>query len=290
MRYLLGLICVLALGLVGCSETTGTGGSGGDGGTGGTTGQEFPCTEQGIVDAIAEGGGPHTFACDGPTTVVTESEIIIDNDVALDGEGNLTVDGNSIALPEEDQHVVFVVASGVTADLRRMMVTGGACDAAPPCQPFECFGCDAAIEVVSIGDPVQEAGTLTMTDCSMSGNEGAGIGGFGTVTVMNSTVSGNKGHGIEGGPLTVMNSTVSGNGDIGIASPMLSVTNSTVSENRYWGISGGGTINNSTLTGNWGGISVGDNDVLTVLNSTLSENVRPDTDRWRSASGSVDGH
>jgi hypothetical protein len=49
-----------------------------------------------------------------------------------------------------------------------------------------------------------------------------------------------------------------------------------VSENGYWGISGGGTINNSTLTGNFGGISVGNNDVLTVLNSTLSENVRPD--------------
>ena len=29
----------------------------------------FPCTEQGILDAIALGGGPHTFACDGPTTV-----------------------------------------------------------------------------------------------------------------------------------------------------------------------------------------------------------------------------
>ena len=35
MRYLLGFVCVLALGLVGCSETAGTGGSGGEGGTGG---------------------------------------------------------------------------------------------------------------------------------------------------------------------------------------------------------------------------------------------------------------
>ena len=38
MRYLLSLVCVLALGLMGCSETTGTGGSGGDGGNGGVGG------------------------------------------------------------------------------------------------------------------------------------------------------------------------------------------------------------------------------------------------------------
>jgi len=38
------------------------------------------------------GGGPHFFACDGPTTVWTEAEIVIDNDVILDGEGELTVD------------------------------------------------------------------------------------------------------------------------------------------------------------------------------------------------------
>jgi len=54
----------------------------------------FPCTEEGIRDAIAVGGGPHPFDCDGPTTVVTEAEIVIDSDVILDGEGNLTVDGN----------------------------------------------------------------------------------------------------------------------------------------------------------------------------------------------------
>jgi hypothetical protein len=38
MRYLLGFICVLALGVMGCGETTGTGGSGGDRGVGGEGG------------------------------------------------------------------------------------------------------------------------------------------------------------------------------------------------------------------------------------------------------------
>jgi hypothetical protein len=38
MRYWFGVICVLALGLMGCSETTGTGGSGGSGAVGGDGG------------------------------------------------------------------------------------------------------------------------------------------------------------------------------------------------------------------------------------------------------------
>jgi hypothetical protein len=38
MRYLFGFMCVLALGVMGCGETTGTGGSGGDGGSAGIGG------------------------------------------------------------------------------------------------------------------------------------------------------------------------------------------------------------------------------------------------------------
>ena len=79
MRYLFGFLCVCALAvapLVGCSESRT---------------DVFPCTEQGIRDAIAEGGGPHRFDCDGTDPVVTQAEIKIDNDVILDGEGKLTV-------------------------------------------------------------------------------------------------------------------------------------------------------------------------------------------------------
>ncbi len=85
----------------------------------------FPCTEQGIRDAITLGGGPHTFACAGPTTVVTEAEIVIDYNVILDGEGDLTVDGN-------EDHRVFSVAEGIEAELHGFSVTrGGASSAAP---------------------------------------------------------------------------------------------------------------------------------------------------------------
>ena len=118
MRYLFGFLCVCALGVMGCSETTGTGGSGG-GGVAACEGNVCPCTEAGIRAAIAKGGGPVLFDCDGPTTVVTQDEIVINNDVKLDGEGNLTVDGG-------EAHRLFSVAQGVTTELRGFKVTRGA--------------------------------------------------------------------------------------------------------------------------------------------------------------------
>jgi hypothetical protein len=238
-------MCVLALGVVGCSETPG--------------GQVFPCTEQGIRDAIAVGGGPHTFDCDDATTIVTEEEIVLDNDVILDGQGNLTVDGN-------DQHRLFSVPQGVTAQLLGMTVTRGA----PKYEP---------------GGGIYNEGTLTLADSTVTGNEAEGDGGGiltrGALTLINSTVAGNTtgpvgngtskseepraGGGIEilvGGRLTLINSTVSGNtskmgGGIGSnGSAMLMLTNSTVSGNTAKWL-GGGIYNpgdailiNSTLSGN----------------------------------------
>ena len=285
MRYLFGLLCVCALGmmpLVGCSETTGDGGSGGtagDGGSGGmpecqspedcndandctegtcadgmceytpladgttcdqsnecTTGMcasgecdttpvaddtacgddagtcqqgscRVACTEQGIRDSIAAGGGPYTFECAGPQTVVTAAEIVIDNDVILDGESKLTVDGGGDHADELDDHGVFSVAEGVTAELRGFTVTGGRKTGDP--------------KGGNGGGGIYNLGVLTVTNSTVSGNAtlfgGGGIENFrGTLTVTNSTVSGNtgllgEGIGVLGGTATVTNSTVSGN-------------------------------------------------------------------------------
>jgi len=167
------------------------------------TGQEFPCTEQGIRDAIAEGGGPHTFDCGGPRTVVTESEMIIDNDVILDGGGNLTVDG-------DEKHTVFRVSNGTIAELHGFDVTGG----------FPRI-------VDNGGGGILNKGTLSVTAVTVSGNVcgggcvGGGIRNEGTITLTNSTVSGNTGdpitgtggglHNDNGATMTLINSTVSGN-------------------------------------------------------------------------------
>jgi len=211
MRYVFGFLCVCALSvvpLVGCGDTNvtvycgadGTAGSGGfegSGGSGGAVGDAFPCTEQGIVDAIAEGGGPHTFACGGPTTVTTEVEIIINNDVILDGAGDLIVDG-------DEDHRVFRIAEDVNAELRGFTISGGQCMG----EPFDC-----------IGSAIRNSGTMTLTDSTLSNNRGVALLNEATMTMQNSTMSNPEGapDGVHNGgdvsaqvsqTLTIVNSTV----------------------------------------------------------------------------------
>jgi hypothetical protein len=206
----------------------------------------FACTEQGIRDAVAVGGGPHTFDCGGPQTVVTGATIRIDNSVILDGEGNLTVDANAT-------HRVFWVRTDVSAELRGVTVTGGA--------------------TLIYGGGIYNRGTVTLTNSTVSGNAsgqgGGGIANDGTLTMTNSTVRDNTAEdgssdGIaNAGTLTMTNSTVSGNADSGIpgdgqqALPAgailnegtMTVTNSTVSGNITLSASGSATLMNTLIDG-----------------------------------------
>jgi hypothetical protein len=77
----------------------------------------FTCTEQGIRDAVELGGGPHTFDCPAPTTVITAGTIVIRKDVILDGEDALIIDG-------ADDHRVFDLRANVT-EMRNLTVTHG---------------------------------------------------------------------------------------------------------------------------------------------------------------------
>ena len=65
---------------------------------------------KGLLDAIAQGGGPHFFACDEETPVLLAESMDIDNDVILDGEGELVVVGPSAA--------ALSVEAGRTVELR----------------------------------------------------------------------------------------------------------------------------------------------------------------------------
>jgi hypothetical protein len=58
MRYLFGSICLLALGVMGCSETAGTGGSGGSAGSGGTGGGEIRQYEIRLTGVEPDGSNP----------------------------------------------------------------------------------------------------------------------------------------------------------------------------------------------------------------------------------------
>jgi hypothetical protein len=260
----------------------------------------FPCTEQGIRDAIAEGGGPHFFACDGPTRVVTGAEILIDNDVILDGEGSLTLDGNQ-------EHRVFAVANGTTAELRRFALTqgfgyhGGGIlnDGTLALTESAVSGNSAAGGGDSSGGGIINNGTLTLTRSTVSENNtnnGGGIINNGTLTLTDSAVSENAaayGGGISNyGTLILADSTVSGNGvgynGGGIYNESfaeITLTDSTVSGNTaiwnggglYNGGLGTATLTNSTVSANSGAYGGGIYDVdgatVTLTNCTLSANI-----------------
>jgi hypothetical protein len=217
-----------------------------------------PCTEQAIRNAIAAGGGPYTFDCDGPTTVVTEAEIVINNNVILDGEGKLTVDGNGA-------HRVFTVLEAYP-ELRGMSITGG-------------LGTDGTGGIFI-------AWGLTLKDCTVSDNGGYGIGSQGGLTLVNSIVSGNAEGGIRSDHMTLVNSIVSGNGGPGIESAgpnPVSLTNITVSGNTAGGIvcrcdGGQATLTGSRVTGNTGGSGVTlQGGEMIIVDSTISGNVNDST-------------
>jgi hypothetical protein len=217
-----------------------------------------PCTEGGIRDAIAKGGGPYTFDCDGPTTVVTGREVVIDSDVILDGEGNLTVDGNQ-------NHRVFSAPGGVTAELRGFGITMG------------------RGVFLTFGGGIRNQGTLTLTNSDVSQNTDGGITNSGTLTLTNSSVSQNTDGGIRNeGTLTLTNSSVSQNTGGGIRNEgTLTLTNSDVSQNTDGGITNSGTLTltNCTVSENnqhrWGGGGIGNSGTLTLTNSTVSGNTAP---------------
>jgi len=239
--------------LTGCGE-----------GASGCEGTVCPCTDKGIRAAIAAGGGPYTFACDGPTALA--AIFTIDNDVILDGAGQLSV-------------FSFEVAVGVTAELRAFEIA-------------------FSIEVpVADWTGIYNGGTLKITDSSVSGFDGGGISNTGTLELVSSSVSSNWWGGIfNTGTLTITDSIISRNrtGDLGgggagiFNSGTLRIANSTISENFAWygDLHGGGGIYNSgsvsivasTVSRNedtsehGGGAIQNDGGLVTVTNSTISEN------------------
>jgi predicted outer membrane repeat protein len=144
----------------------------------------------------------------------------------------------------------------------------------------------------SDGGGIKNTSTLTVTNCTFSGNSSFGGGGIyndGTLTVIKSTLSRNSagnGGGIQNfDTLTVTNSTFSdnpaNNGGGIFNSGTLTVTNSTFSGNGFrvgGGIANTGsgtlTVTNSTFSGNVAaeGGALASEGTLTVTNSTFSGN------------------
>ncbi len=167
----------------------------------------YACTEQGLRDAIRD-GGDLIIGCTAPTTVtLTEGRILIDADIVLDGLGNLTVDGNG-------DDGVFGVNSTKTAELIGVGITGGSRPEGGGAGIFvgkggflTLRGCilfgntayDGGALSISGGDPAQEAGSATIIDSEIRDNvalrHGGGIVNGGDLTVVNSSISGNTAQG-----------------------------------------------------------------------------------------------
>jgi hypothetical protein len=265
------------------------------------------CTEQGIRDAIVEGGGPHFFDCNGPTTVVTEAEIEIDTDVVLDGRNALTVDGN-------DDHCVFHVLEGAAVELHRLTIANGSTSPATgspagggcvrnygslTLNQVRITSCHSNSTGGGIGNFLTDA-ELTVTDSVISDNTseggGGGIDNTGTVTLTDSTVSDNmatrlsaRGGGINSiGPLTLMGSTVSGNstGPSGLGGGFFNADTATLTDSLVFGntgIHGGGFFNTSAATltlidtavsgnGGYTGGGIDNFGKVTLIDSTVSAN------------------
>ena len=203
----------------------GSGGAAGDAGSGGTGGSGFavwPCTEQGIRDAIVVGGGPHRFLCNRSTRVATEAPLQIDDDVILDGEGKLTVDGGG-------DHRVFIVGNPgvvppdpIVAELRSMTITGGFAELPEiggggvlSAGELAIAGCTFRDNVAPGGSAIESLGILTIEDTVITENEGTWAvshKGF-DLTIRDSTISDNVGGGLAmfGLRAQISGSTISGN-------------------------------------------------------------------------------
>jgi predicted outer membrane repeat protein len=256
------------------------------------------CSEEGINDAIAAGGGPYIFACEGPTVLEPTAQIVIDNDVILDGEGNLTLDG------DESQRVLSVVGE-VTAELRGFAFIdgGGILNAGT----LTISSTTVSGNTAEFGGGIGNTGFLTLIDSTVSDNTaltpqqeglGGGIGNTGFLTLIDSAVSDNTAHKSGGGIgssgfVQVENSTVSGNighqrgGGIDSSSGTVTLVDSTVSGNTAGfgvfqgfgagiGESGGTvTLTRSTVSGNTavtGGGGISFTGTVTLTNSTVSGN------------------
>ncbi len=178
--------------------------------------------------------------------------------------GALTIQGpgaNLLSVSGNDVSQVFFQGAGATT-LSGLTVTGGS-------HPFATFG----------GAVFNQGGTLTLTDCTVSGNtgqgntpnsvNGGGLYNTGTMILTNCTVSGNTASATTGGlfnngagTMTLSNCTISGNssglngGLFNSNGATLAMTNCTVSGNsggRVRSLGGTVTLTNTIVAGNTGG-------------------------------------
>ena len=135
----------------------------------------YPCTEQGLRDAI-DAGGETVIGCNGPTTVaLQDGELLMTKDVSIDGLGLLTIDA-------EGRSRVFNASETAHVELIGINITGG----------------NAATESEGNGGGVHGSGdtVITLRGCTVLGNTaliyGGGIRTSGQLFLEDTTVTNNS--------------------------------------------------------------------------------------------------
>ncbi|MDR2012779.1 MAG: right-handed parallel beta-helix repeat-containing protein [Rhodanobacter sp.] len=219
-----------------------------------------------LRDAITNAKAGDTIVFSGLPAgdTIKPSSVLIVATGGTSASNPLTIDGSGVSglsVSGNNAVRVFAVNAGVNAVFKNFTITQG--------KPLGATGS---------GGGILNTGTLTLNNCTVSDStanaNGGGIENNGTLTLTNSTLSGNTtavaGGGIDNnGMLTVTNSTFNGN----------TITNDYPSNGYGGGIyntdSGTLTVINSTLSNNIGhqaGGGICNSGTLTVINSTLSGN------------------
>jgi CSLREA domain-containing protein len=195
-------------------------------------------TNLGDPDIIAQNPGAFglsdtiNFSVTGTITLASALPAIIKDLTIIGPSAFLAVSGNT-------SFRVFTITSG-TVFISSLTIENGNAGAG-----------------VFFGGGIDNDGTLTVTNSTISGNSaliaGGGINNFGLLTVTNSTISGNKAAGGGGirnfGTLTVTNSTISGNtAGAGNGGGILNTSRATLKSTIVANSPSGGNCSGATIT------------------------------------------
>jgi hypothetical protein len=241
------------------------------------------CSEYGL-DAALFNGAAITFNCGGngtPAAITISAQKVIGSNTTIDGANKVTISGGGTTR-------IFIVTAGTYLGLANLTLSNGT-------------ALDTCLYGGGVGGAIYNAGTLSVTNVSFTGNVacyGGAISNAGVLAVVGSTFSDNGAIAPDnyylgfGGAIdnhgtasvtssSFMSNTAIYNGGAINNSTSMTVTNSQFTGNRSWGGGGGGIANGGTLlvivstfTGNTGYYGGGvDNEANAAIdNSTFISN------------------